>query len=57
MLISVVISAFNEEDDLGETLAALERGAAFLLSKEDLSVEVVVVDDDSLDATADVARR
>jgi glycosyltransferase involved in cell wall biosynthesis len=56
MLISVVIPAFNEEAYLGETLASLKRAAAFLAEKEVISAEVIVVDNDSLDSTADVAR-
>jgi len=56
MLISVVIPAFNEEDYLGQTLASLRRAAAFLREKEDLPAELVVVDNDSSDSTADVAR-
>jgi glycosyltransferase involved in cell wall biosynthesis len=57
MLITVVIPAFNEEAYLGVTLASLERAAALLREKENLSTEVVVVDNESLDSTAEVARR
>ena len=57
MLISVVIPAFNEEDYLGETLASLDRAKAFLRKEETVSAEVIVVDNDSSDSTADVARR
>jgi glycosyltransferase involved in cell wall biosynthesis len=56
VLISVVIPAFNEADYLGETLAALDSAAAFLLEKGGASAEVIVVDNDSADATAEVAR-
>lgn len=56
MLISVVIPAFNEEDYLGETLASLNRATAFLRKKENISAEIIVVDNESLDSTADVAR-
>jgi glycosyltransferase involved in cell wall biosynthesis len=56
MLISVVIPAFNEEDYLGETLASLDRARAFLLKKESISAEIIVVDNNSLDSTTDVAR-
>lgn len=56
MLISVVIPAFNEEDYLGETLASLGRATAFLRKKEAISAEIIVVDNNSLDSTADVAR-
>ncbi|HEV2765045.1 MAG TPA: glycosyltransferase [Pyrinomonadaceae bacterium] len=57
MLISVVIPAFNEADYLGATLAALARAQAFLLKKAHAAAEIIVVDNDSSDATAEVARR
>ena len=56
MLLSVVIPAFNEEAYLGATLAGLRRAAALLPAGGDASVEVIVVDNDSSDSTADVAR-
>jgi glycosyltransferase involved in cell wall biosynthesis len=56
MLITVVIPAFNEEDYLGECLAALDRAGAFLQKRESIPAEIIVVDNDSLDSTADVAR-
>ena len=57
MLISVVIPAFNEERYLGETLADLSRAAAHLREGGNIAVEIIVVDNDSSDATAEVARR
>lgn len=56
MLISVVIPAFNEEAYLGETLASLGRAKAHLLGRAAVSAEIIVVDNDSSDSTADVAR-
>ena len=56
MLISVVVPAFNEEDYLDETLASLNRAKAFLQGEGSLPTEIIVVDNDSDDATADVAR-
>jgi len=56
MLISVVIPAFNEESYLGETLASLNRAKAFLQGKGGLPAEIIVVDNDSDDSTADAAR-
>lgn len=56
MLISVIIPAFNEEDYIGETLASLNRAIAFLREKEIISAEIIVVDNDSVDLTASVAR-
>jgi glycosyltransferase involved in cell wall biosynthesis len=56
MLISVIIPAFNEEHYLGETLASLDRARAFLQKKEGTSTEIIVVDNNSLDWTTNVAR-
>jgi len=56
MLISVVIPAFNEEAYLGETLASLNRAKAFLQDEKSLPTEIIVVDNDSDDSTAEVAR-
>ena len=55
-MLSVVIPAFNEEGYLGETLASLNRARAFLQDEKSLPTEIIVVDNDSDDATADVAR-
>jgi len=56
MLISIVIPAFNEEGYLGETLASLNRAKTFLQGEGGLPAEIIVVDNDSDDSTADVAR-
>ena len=56
MLISIVVPAFNEEAYLSETLASLNRAKAFLQRERGLQTEVLVVDNDSDDSTADVAR-
>lgn len=56
MLISVVIPAFNEEGYLGATLDSLGRARDFLREREAVSAEIIVVDNDSSDATAAVAR-
>ena len=56
MLISVVIPAFNEEGYLGETLASLNRAKTFLQDQESLLAEIIVVDNASDNATAEVAR-
>jgi glycosyltransferase involved in cell wall biosynthesis len=56
MLISVVIPAFNEEKYLGATLAGVGRAAARLREVGGAEAEVIVVDNDSTDATAEVAR-
>lgn len=56
MLISVVIPAFNEEAYLGETLAGLRRAAELLSERAGAAAELFVVDNDSSDSTAEVAR-
>jgi glycosyltransferase involved in cell wall biosynthesis len=56
MFVSVVIPAFDEEAYLGATLASVGRAAAFLSEKACVSAEVFVVDNDSSDSTAAVAR-
>jgi glycosyltransferase involved in cell wall biosynthesis len=56
MLISVIIPAFNEEGYLGETLASLNRAKTFLGDERGPQAEIIVVDNDSDDSTADVAR-
>ena len=56
MLISIVVPAFNEEGYLGETLASLNQAKAFLQRQRGLQAEIIVVDNDSDDATADIAR-
>jgi glycosyltransferase involved in cell wall biosynthesis len=57
MLISIVIPAFDEESYLGRTLESVNAARAFMLASGGASSEVVVVDNDSTDATAEVARR
>ncbi|HSB09445.1 MAG TPA: glycosyltransferase [Blastocatellia bacterium] len=56
MLISVIIPAFNEEDYLGQTLASLDRAIASSPKEESIPAEIIVVDNNSLDSTADTAR-
>jgi len=48
--LSIIVPAYNVEDHLGDSLASLERG-----SLQDF--EVLIVDDGSVDRTAEVARR
>ena len=56
MLISVVIPAFNEKDYLGQTLAGLDRSRVSLLNGKNIAAEIIVVDNNSSDSTADIAR-
>jgi glycosyltransferase involved in cell wall biosynthesis len=50
--VAVIVPARNEEARLGTCLASVREA----LSKANLSAELVVVDDDSTDSTAEVAR-
>ena len=56
MLLSIVIPAFNEAACLGETLANLNRAQTFLERETRIQAEIIVVDNDSDDSTAEVAR-
>ena len=56
MLISIVVPAFNEEADIGETLKSLNRAKELLKLKMSLDAEIIVVDNASKDSTAGVAR-
>lgn len=56
MLFSIVIPAFNEAAYLGETLASLNRAQALLQQEKENQAEIIVVDNDSDDSTADLAR-
>ncbi len=53
---SVVIPAFDEEAYIGRTLESVRAAGALLREREGVSAEVVVVDNDSSDSTAEVAR-
>lgn len=55
MSISVIIPAYNEEKFLGETLKSIQRATEFLLKKDAVQTEIIVVDNDSSDSTFDIA--
>ena len=54
---SVVVPAFNEEAYLGATLDSLQTAAEALCSRISAEVETIVVDNNSRDRTASVARQ
>ena len=56
VLISIIIPAFNEAGYLAETIASLNRAKAFLSRENDVHAEIIVVDNDSEDSTAEIAR-
>jgi glycosyltransferase involved in cell wall biosynthesis len=55
MSISVIVPAYNEEKYLGETLKSIQRATEFLLKKDGMSTEIIVVDNGSTDSTSDIA--
>ncbi len=56
MKLSIIIPAFNEAAYVGATLDSLGVAAAHLRDNADVEVEVIVVDNNSTDDTAAVAR-
>ena len=56
MLISIVVPAFNEERHLGETLASLNIAKELLQRETRNQAEIIVVDNNSGDSTAEIAR-
>jgi glycosyltransferase involved in cell wall biosynthesis len=56
MSISVIVPAYNEERYLGETLKSIQRAKEFLLTKDAVPTEIIVVDNGSTDSTSDLAR-
>lgn len=54
-MISFIIPAYNEEALLGKTVETLHRSA--LAALDGMAFEIIVVDDDSTDRTAEIARQ
>jgi glycosyltransferase involved in cell wall biosynthesis len=54
--LSVIIPALNEERFLGQTLSRLDEAIQRLRDSQEHSVQVIVVDNDSQDRTAEIAR-
>ena len=55
-MISVIVPAFNEEVWLPATLESIRAAADYLRARSEVGVEVIVVDNNSTDGTAAVAR-
>jgi len=55
MSISVIVPAYNEERYLGETLKNIQKAKEFLLRKDSVPTEIIVVDNGSTDSTSDIA--
>lgn len=56
MNLTIIVPAFNEADYLPATLDALEAAAAHLRKRAEVEVETLVVDNNSTDETAEIAR-
>lgn len=56
MKLSIIIPAFNEEAYLPSTLDAIQTAAAYLRARLNVEIAIVVVDNNSEDDTAAVAR-
>ncbi len=56
MNLTVIVPAFNEADYLPATLDAIEAAAAHLRLRSGAEVDVIVVDNNSTDETADLAQ-
>jgi glycosyltransferase involved in cell wall biosynthesis len=55
--LSIIVPAWNEEKHLGHTLASLQQAVAVYQRERNATAEILVVDNNSADATAEVARR
>jgi len=55
MSISVIVPAYNEERYLGETLKSIQRAKEFLLKKDAVLAEIIVVENGSTDSTSHIA--
>lgn len=56
MLISIIVPAYNEEKYIGLTLGSIKEAQQLLLSEKGVPTEIIVVDNDSTDSTARIAR-
>ncbi len=54
--LTVIVPAFNEESYLAATLDSIEAAAAHLSARSDTEIETIVVDNNSEDGTAAIAR-
>ncbi len=56
MKLTVIVPAFNEEAYIGATLDSIRAAVSYLRTRSDVVVDVIVVDNNSDDGTAVVAR-
>ena len=56
MKLTIIIPAFNEETYLAATLDSIQAAAAYLRACSDIDIDTIVVDNNSEDETASIAR-
>ncbi len=56
MKLTIIIPAFNEETYLASTLDSIQAAAAYLRVRSDVDIDTIVVDNNSEDETASIAR-
>ena len=56
MKLTIIVPAFNEEAYLASTLESIQTAAAHLRARVNVDIDMIVVDNNSDDETADVAR-
>ena len=56
MNFSIIIPAYNEKDYLSATLDAIQSATRKLVEASDVDVETIVVDNNSVDGTAEISR-
>jgi hypothetical protein len=56
MLISIIVPAYNEEKYIGTTLGYIKQAQHLLLNEKGVPAEIIVVDNNSTDSTANIAR-
>ena len=56
MKLTVIVPAFNEEAYLTPTLNSIETAAAYLRTRSNVDIDMIVVDNNSEDETAAIAR-
>ncbi|HEY0322486.1 MAG TPA: glycosyltransferase [Pyrinomonadaceae bacterium] len=55
MLISIIVPAYNEEKYISLTLGSIKQAQHLLLNEKGIPAEIIVVDNDSTDSTANIA--
>ena len=54
--LTIIVPAFNEEDYLASTLDSIQTASDYLHTRSNVQIDIVVVDNNSNDGTASIAR-